>query len=439
MLRLRLKNYQSWDEAHVDVEGLTVLVGSSCLGKSSIGRALKRCLRNDVPSGHIKLGTPKTEIDLEWQGLDVHVERGAKSKDSTVYRIGEATYEKLGGTVPPEIQALNIGPVEVNGVSIDPIFAGQFDSQFMVGSSPSELNAVLKAFASTEKLDRGRKVLGQRISEINASAKTLTPVISGLEEQEHALEEKLVIGDEAVQVSQALHTRVQRLTKAHEAAGRGCSAARRLLSLRPQVQKIESLTQHLATTLRSYKTLILSQRKAVTASTLVSLRQQVLGARDTREALACSETLLRGLRASIFLRSCREKLLACSSQVNAVKGIPEALASSLTRYKSLVRVNAYLASDPAPRRAILRDIHSIDLTVAKRLLLADTISRKAVGFLLRLTQARSDVAQATEDFTEASQEVSGIEQALQSARLAQELITCPKCGHEFTLEHQEHA
>jgi hypothetical protein len=72
--------------------------------------------------------------------------------------------------------------VEVNGVSIDPIFAGQFDGQFLVGSSPAELNAVLNAFASTERLDRGRKVLAQRVNDTNAQAKALTPQISALEE-----------------------------------------------------------------------------------------------------------------------------------------------------------------------------------------------------------------------------------------------------------------
>lgn len=439
MLSLGIKNYQSWSDIHVDVEGLTVLVGSSCLGKSSIGRALKRCLRNDVPTGHIKLGAPKTEIDLVWRGLDIHVERGAKAKDSTIYRIGETTYEKLGGTIPPEIQDLSVGPIDVNGVSIDPIFAGQFDSQFMVGSSPSELNAVLKAFASTEKLDRGRKVLNQRVTEINANAKALTPVISGLEEQEHALGEKLVIGDEAVQVSQAIHTRVQRLTKVHTQAGQGSSAARRLGALRPQVHGIESTALYLTQALKSYKVLVTTQKRVTAQQALASLRQQVMGIKDTRQVVDRAAALLHAYQTVTYLKACRKTLATRASQVSVVKDIPATLDASLLKYKALVRVNAYLSSDPTARRAILRDIHDIDITVAMRLLHADIISRKVMDSLQKLAQARPGVAQLTEDIRSAVQEISGIEQDLTAARMAKELITCPKCGHEFTLEHQEHA
>ena len=88
-MQLRLQNYQSWSDATVSLDGLTVLVGSSGLGKSSFGRALRRSLRNDIPVGHIKLGTPKLEIDVDWKGLELHVERGAKASASTVYKFGD--------------------------------------------------------------------------------------------------------------------------------------------------------------------------------------------------------------------------------------------------------------------------------------------------------------------------------------------------------------
>ena len=441
MLRLCLKNYQSWAKAHVDVEGLTVLVGSSSLGKSGIGRALKRCLRNDIPTDHIKLGTPKTEIDLEWRGLTIHAERGAKAKDSTVYRIGENTYEKLGGAVPEEIQALSLGPIDVNGISIDPCFSGQFDRQFMVGFSPSELNSVLKAFASTEKLDKGRKVLGQRITEINANAKALTPVISGLEEHEHALGEKITLGDEAVTVAQALDSRLQRLTKAQQAVQSAMSASSRIRALQPQIQGIEGASEDLASALRGYKTLVASQRRIAAEHRRAELSQVAAGVTSALSAAQAGMEqaghLSQVLLTSTLLGGHRKSLRVKAAQVEALRGVPEALEGALGRYKALVRVNSYLAMDPAPRKLLIQDIHEIDLAPALALLRVDIMSRKALAALQQVGAFQPQVAQTAEDITQVAQEISDIERSLEAARRAQELLTCPKCGHEFTLEHQE--
>lgn len=441
MLRLCLKNYQSWAKAHVDVEGLTVLVGSSSLGKSGIGRALKRCLRNDIPTDHIKLGTPKTEIDLEWQGLTIHAERGAKAKDSTVYRIGSNTYEKLGGAVPEEIQGLSLGPIDVNGISIDPCFSGQFDRQFMVGFSPSELNAVLKAFASTEKLDKGRKVLGQRITEINANAKALTPVISGLEEHEHALEEKLSVGDAAVAVTQALLTRVQRLTKAKEAVTRAATASARVQVVRPQVQQIDAVGALLAQALRSFRALEAGRRRIAADRLRTDLWLQAAWAgaqiEEFQGIMDHVAHLSRTLQASSTLGTCRRTLQANTTKVRALRGIPDALEGALRRYKALVRTNSYLAADPTPRKQLIRDIHEINFAPAESRLRAGIMSCRALVALQQVVALASQVAQVSEDVTKAVCEASDIERSLEAARRAKTVLTCPKCGHEFTLEHQE--
>jgi predicted ATPase len=53
------KNFQPWPDFDIDIEGLTIVIGPSNEGKSSIYRALRGILRNDINEGYIR--NPKKE------------------------------------------------------------------------------------------------------------------------------------------------------------------------------------------------------------------------------------------------------------------------------------------------------------------------------------------------------------------------------------------
>lgn len=175
--KLSAKNFQSWRDFSLPMTGFTVIIGPSDRGKSAIIRALRGVLRNQVGANHITYGEKDVSVSLE-NDFKIQLCRNNKT---TTYTVGEEEFSKLAGTVPPIVEAMKFNEVEVNGVKLDPIFAGQFDSQFMLDLSPAELNSIFGLFSSTEKLNSGKKNAASKNLEFNATAKYLASEIQEAE------------------------------------------------------------------------------------------------------------------------------------------------------------------------------------------------------------------------------------------------------------------
>lgn len=108
------------------------------------------------------------------------VELSRTTKSSAKYEINGEEYTKLQGGVPPEIKAMGLGTIELGDVEYDPIFAGQFDDQFGVTWTPTKVNQILGAFASTERLELGKKEVNKRISSINSESKVIAEELTNI-------------------------------------------------------------------------------------------------------------------------------------------------------------------------------------------------------------------------------------------------------------------
>lgn len=185
-MKLSGQNFQSWAEFGVDIQGLTVLVGPSDKGKSAIFRALKGLLRNELPASFVRNGQDKPlRVTLEHEGKKISAVR--KPSGSTKYFIDEKEFSSLGKKIPSSVSDLNMNEVKVGELEIDPIFSSQFTRPFMLDSSPAELNTILGAFASTEKLENGKKQANTTISQRNSDARTLANEIASAEERKNQL------------------------------------------------------------------------------------------------------------------------------------------------------------------------------------------------------------------------------------------------------------
>lgn len=434
-MELSLVNYQAWEKANLGIEGLTVVVGPSNRGKSSFGRAVRGAFRNDILPGHIKLGTSGVEVSVKFHNLDLKVTRGSKAKDGTIYQVGDEKFEKLGGDVPQAVKDHNFGPVVVDKVSIDPVFAGQFDAQFLLGSSPAELNAVLNAFASTEKLDRGRKVIGTRVNETNTSAKALAPQISALEEQDADLTEKLTASEPKLAEILELHQRVTLLEKAIAAVDR-LKAARalhdRAISQQAALIRLEKVVGKAVT---AYKA-------AVRTTTVIVARQVVQQANQQADAVQVVELALpRALAANRALTALAQvigatTILAANGGLQlALVNVEEALKPALRVYKALVRLKAAIEADPATPRSQAQAIQDISTANAEKILQAGIIIKKLLGLGADSQVTREALDTLTTDFDALTTETATLTAQLESARQAGTVVTCPKCNHEFTPGH----
>jgi DNA repair exonuclease SbcCD ATPase subunit len=175
-MRVIADNFQSWQTFDVEVEGLTVIVGPSNIGKSAIFRALMGVCRNEVEAGHIRKGADEAKVTMEFEGNTTTVTRSAKETTYSVKLAGAEKAEefgKLNGGLPEAMVTWGFQPVSVGGTTIDPVFASQFDAPFLLTATPQERNAIFGAFSSTEKLDAGRKDIKAEISALDSEAKTL--------------------------------------------------------------------------------------------------------------------------------------------------------------------------------------------------------------------------------------------------------------------------
>lgn len=464
---LTLKDFQSWKDAEIKVEGLTVVVGPSNRGKSAFIRALRGVLRNEISERRIRKGTKATEVTATFDGNVIKARRTGGSKGEVTYQVGDQDYAKLGGKVPPPVEAMNFGKVTIGNHSLDPVFAGQFDGQFLLSSDPSEVTAALNAFAATDKLDAGRKVITTRTNEISAEAKALGSLISQAEVDFH--EADTLVNDAAPLVEQVntLSATVQRLqsavnllktlvdlkqslevTRAQVAAltgtetalatatvtykatlrsVRASAASTALKALRAQVLQVESLSEVL-------KTSRVAGGRAVAVITVIRTRNQRAKVLDQVEALALvTEALHGGSRIWKSLTACRtaqatqQDYARIQGQLSALDSLKQSLNTMLIRWKARVRVTAILALDVEGPRALAAQVGDLQSAInpPNRTLMALGIIRG----LMSLRESHPDVESLDQEIknVEAVQHSLGdqITQALKSA------VTCPKCQFQF--------
>jgi energy-coupling factor transporter ATP-binding protein EcfA2 len=184
------KNFQAWTEFDLDLNGFVVMVGPSFSGKSSIFRALKGIIRNDIPDQRVRIDSPGLELSLTIDGETIKAVR--KANGSTKYLTASGEYTSLAKGIPDALKKLNAAEVQVGDYRIDPIFASQFGEQFLLQSiGPTELNTVLGAFSSTEKLEAGKKQANLLITRKNGEAATLAEEIGDAEERREKLNKVL--------------------------------------------------------------------------------------------------------------------------------------------------------------------------------------------------------------------------------------------------------
>jgi DNA repair exonuclease SbcCD ATPase subunit len=188
-VHLHGKNFQSWAEFDIDIEGLTVVTGPSDVGKSALFRALKGILRNELAAEYVRNGQDSPmELALSFGGHLINAKR--KKKGSTTYVIDGQDFAKLAGGVPDQLKDLKFGEVMIGDFDVDPIFGRQNSAQFLIDPltyKPSEVNAILGAFGGTEKLEHGKKEANLRKTQKDAEARTIAGQIRDAEERKAKL------------------------------------------------------------------------------------------------------------------------------------------------------------------------------------------------------------------------------------------------------------
>ena len=197
----------------MDISGLTIVIGPSNEGKSSIYRALLGIIRNELDVAYIR--DPKDEpleLTLEHNGHTVVATRAKRG--SVTYRIGEDKFSSLDGDIPEIVKKFNLGEIRIGDFTFDPIFASQNRPQFLIDNKtykPSEINAILGAFGGTEKLEAGKKQANLLKTQKDGEARVLAAQIRNSEERKAKLEKMSTKAHELAEELQALESAARHL------------------------------------------------------------------------------------------------------------------------------------------------------------------------------------------------------------------------------------
>ena len=165
--KLKIQNFQSHKDSALEFHpGVNVIVGASDSGKTAILRALRWLIWNR-PNGEDFRSDwgGETDVVLEIED-DVKILR-RKGKEN-LYTIGRSAQDHkelkaFGTSVPEEIQkALNIDDTNLQK---------QFDSPFLISSSPGEVAGYFNQIAHLERIDSSVSYVNGKILSLGAKQK----------------------------------------------------------------------------------------------------------------------------------------------------------------------------------------------------------------------------------------------------------------------------
>jgi hypothetical protein len=402
-MRLQGTNFQSLTGFDLDVSGLTVIVGPSNKGKSAVFRALRGLFRNELPSEYIRTNSEGLELIATMDGKTVIARR--TTKGSTKYVIDGKEFAKLAKTVPPELKAFGMNEVEIGEFTIDPIFSRQNGTQFLIdpeGYSPIELNTILGAFASTEKLEAGKKTANLEIAHKNSEAKTLAGEVTQAETRKAQLE---LIDKDAQRIAQELQR------------------------LKPEVEMLESKEQWL---------LAISEWQAALLPIRETLSKLIMP--DMGEVMRLSEAQAHAVQATNSFRIARfcKRVQDSVEAISAGWVVVERLAIKVQSLNELVSLRAhYQKRDVQPLTAILARI-DVGFLGAKALADGIILLGQCATYIDRVVALKTQLEKVDAELAENANQQQQIRNQLQEdqekiRRQMQEeqKVVCPECGARF--------
>ena len=139
-MKVSIKNYQVIKQADLTFEpGVTVIIGSSNNGKSSIIRSIEAAINNKGGSDFIHYDAEACEVAIEDNGQKIIWSKN-KNSNKSYYDINGQVLNKIGQKQLEEVgQLLNMSEIQVNNDKFRLNFWKQLEFPFLVGKTHYQL------------------------------------------------------------------------------------------------------------------------------------------------------------------------------------------------------------------------------------------------------------------------------------------------------------
>lgn len=143
---VRIRNFQSLQLVELDVQGLTVVLGPSNLGKSALVRAISSAFYGSPGDDFVRRGASETSVEIlnapkigggyfsvEWR----------KGKGVNRFVIDGVTYDKVARDVPVHLPTYGYHEIQVGEEYLRPQISEQFDRMFLLDRPGSFIHDVI--------------------------------------------------------------------------------------------------------------------------------------------------------------------------------------------------------------------------------------------------------------------------------------------------------
>lgn len=146
---VRVRNFQSIEDATVVIDGFVVITGPNNSGKTAFMRAVRGVFTNAPAGPLVRRGATHLTVDIDMgDGNAVRWEKGDKINQ---YHLNGKKLENVGRGCPPEVLALGVQPIRAGSDLLWPQMAEQFRVLFLIGSPGS---AMAEAVADVERVGK---------------------------------------------------------------------------------------------------------------------------------------------------------------------------------------------------------------------------------------------------------------------------------------------
>jgi energy-coupling factor transporter ATP-binding protein EcfA2 len=411
-VKLSIRNFEIIESAELDLSGVTMIIGNSNNGKSSIVRAIDALLFGADGEEYITYGKPECTITAE--GLGGHsISRTRKRNGSTSYTVNGKTHTKLNKLGHLEVlRPCGIVRLEAGGDTFNLNIVNQFDPLFFVGMGP------------TQAFDIIQIIIGEnRLPDVLDDVSTL---IRGYNKQ-IAITDAL-IEDGRVAVNQTA-TKLDRLASAR--AGAEPAAA----ELTAAAARYTAADVALSRVVRCRETALFANARVTKLSSADLSGVDVVGKAIDRLQQARKSVNDIARRVGAADRLNRDVQRLSSADLSGVATAGEAIRQHAHAVSALSTVRNACARATSTAAKVAK-LASVDLSAVDRL--TETLNRYAIVRNAAVAIRRAHSVQDTR-----RDEVDSVAHALTEhvdvvARTRAMLTTCPHCSSVLTESTKQH-
>jgi DNA repair ATPase RecN/Zn finger protein HypA/HybF involved in hydrogenase expression len=179
MTKVRIRNFQSIGDINLEIDGFTVVVGKSDIGKSAVIRAIDAALSNQSGDAFIKHGQVRTTVNINYQETEIEWKKG----DTSSYKINGESFTKLNRAIPKPLMDAGFSKVEIGDQKISPLVASQFEPIFLLDKPGSVITEVLSKLYKLNVLSSADDKCQKELKSNKSLLKTRELDITGLKEK----------------------------------------------------------------------------------------------------------------------------------------------------------------------------------------------------------------------------------------------------------------